>query len=44
MAQRATETFNEAVARYNEAIGQFPAILLAWLFGFQPGRGLRVRA
>lgn len=43
MAQAATEHFNEAVARYNEAIGQFPAILLAWLFGFQPARGLRAR-
>jgi LemA protein len=43
MAQAATEHFNEAVARYNQAIGQFPAILLAWLFGFQPARGLRAR-
>lgn len=43
MTQAATEHFNAAVARYNEAIGQFPAILMAWLFGFQPGRGLRGR-
>ncbi|NML48357.1 LemA family protein [Ramlibacter sp. G-1-2-2] len=42
-AQAAAEHFNEAVTRYNEAIQQFPAQLLAWLFGFQPGRGLRVR-
>jgi len=42
-AQAATEHFNEAVNRYNEAIRQFPAQLLAWLFGFQPGRGLRAR-
>ena len=27
--------FNEAVARYNAGIGQFPAVLLAWLFGFK---------
>lgn len=34
----AGEAFNGAVARYNEAIGQFPALLLARLFGFAPGR------
>jgi LemA protein len=39
-AHAATESFNAAVARYNEAIAQFPAILLAWLFGFQPARPL----
>ena len=33
--------FNHAVARYNAAIDEFPALLLAWLFGFKPGRGLR---
>ena len=43
MAQAATEHFNQAVASYNAAIGQFPAILLAWLFGFHPARGLRAR-
>lgn len=43
VAQQATENFNHAVQRYNEAITQFPAILLAWLFGFQAGRGLRVK-
>ena len=43
MAQAATEHFNNAVARYNEGITQFPALLLAWLFGFQPARGLRAR-
>ena len=44
VGQQATENFNQAVARYNAAIRQFPAVLLAWLFGFHPGRGLRVRA
>ena len=44
MALVATENFNRAVVQYNEAIAQFPATLLAWLFGFQPARGLRVRA
>ena len=34
----ASEQFNQAVARYNAAIAQFPAILLAWLFGFRAGR------
>ena len=43
MAQTATEQFNLAVTRYNEAIAQFPAVILAWLFGFQPGRGLQAR-
>lgn len=43
VAQQATENFNAAVQRYNEAITQFPAVLLAWLFGFEAGRGLRVR-
>lgn len=43
MAQSATEHFNHAVRNYNAAIGQFPAALLAWLFGFQPARGLRAR-
>ncbi|MEJ8838964.1 LemA family protein [Ramlibacter sp. AN1133] len=43
MTQAATEHFNQAVNRYNEAIAQFPAALLAWLFGFHPGRGLRAR-
>lgn len=42
-AQAATEQFNQAVNRYNDGIQQFPALLLAWLFGFQPGRGLRAR-
>jgi LemA protein len=40
----ATDQFDRAVARYNAAITQFPAVLLAWLFGFKPGRGLRQRA
>lgn len=44
MSQKATEHFNQAVGRYNDAIAQFPAVLLAWLFGFQPGRGLRVQS
>jgi LemA protein len=34
------ERFSQSVQRYNEAIAQFPAVLLAWLFGFKPGRGL----
>jgi LemA protein len=40
----ATDQFDRAVARYNDAIAQFPAFLLAWLFGFKPGRGMRQRA
>ena len=34
------ERFTQAVHRYNAAIAQFPAVLLALLFGFKPGRGL----
>ena len=44
VAKQATENFNVAVGTYNDAIRQFPAILLAWLFGFHAARGLRVRA
>jgi LemA protein len=36
----AADRFTRAVAHYNAAIGQFPAVLLAWLFGFEPGRGI----
>jgi LemA protein len=43
MTHAAIQHFNEAVNRYNEAIAQFPAVLLAWLFGFHPGRGVRAR-
>lgn len=43
MTQVAIGQFNDAVSRYNNAIGEFPAILLAWLFGFKAGRGLRAR-
>jgi LemA protein len=39
-AHAATQQFNQAVSRYNEAIAQFPAVLLAWLFGFKPARPL----
>ena len=37
---QAQELFNRAVAQYNEALAQFPAQLLAGIFGFQPGRTL----
>ncbi|HSH88380.1 MAG TPA: LemA family protein [Ramlibacter sp.] len=40
-AHAASAQFDHAVARYNEAIAQFPAVMLAWLFGFKPGRGVR---
>ncbi len=32
---KAKAQFNDAVARYNAAVAQFPAMLLAWLFGFK---------
>lgn len=31
----AGQQFNGAVAHYNQAVAQFPALLLAWLFGFK---------
>jgi len=34
------ERFSQAVARYNGAIAQFPALLLAWLFSFRAARGI----
>ncbi len=37
----ATDQFDQAIARYTQGISQFPAVLLAWLFGFRPGRGVR---
>jgi len=37
----AAERFSRAVGHYNEAIAQFPALLLAWLFGFKPGLRLQ---
>ncbi len=39
----AVALFNQAVARYNEGIAQFPAAVLAWVFGFKPGLGLDPR-
>jgi LemA protein len=42
--QAATGQFNQAVARYNAGIHQFPAVLLAWLFGFKAGQGMRSAA
>ncbi|RYG11661.1 MAG: LemA family protein [Burkholderiales bacterium] len=40
--QAAAGHFNAAVARYNLGIAQFPAVLLAWLFGFKPAQGMRL--
>ena len=39
----AVALFNQAVARYNQGIAQFPAVVLAWVFGFKPGLGLDPR-
>ena len=39
-ARAAGDHFDQAVGRYNAAIAEFPAVLLAWLFGFKPSRGL----
>ncbi len=37
-AEIARGDFNSRVVSYNEAINQFPALLLAWLFGFKPAQ------
>ena len=34
------QAFNRHIADYNDAIAQFPAAVLAWLFGFKPGHPL----
>ena len=39
-AHAAIDQFNLAVARYNRGVRQFPAALLAWLFGLRPAQGL----
>jgi LemA protein len=39
-AQAATEQFNLTVDRYNHGVRQFPAMLLARIFGFRPARPL----
>lgn len=36
--EMARADFNQAVANYNQAIGQFPALVLASLFGFRPAQ------
>lgn len=38
--EQAIRVFNDAVLHYNAAIAQFPANLLAWVFGFKAARGL----
>ena len=37
-AEMARTEFNRRVANYNQAISQFPALMLAWLFGFKPAQ------
>ena len=36
----ATTQFNNAVDLYNKAVAQFPANVLAWVFGFKQTRAL----
>lgn len=36
----ARRQYNVAVQHYNQGVGQFPASLLAWLFGMKKGRSL----
>ena len=38
--QAAVEVFNQAVVEHNQALRQFPALLLAWLVGFRSARTL----
>ncbi|MFN4119957.1 LemA family protein [Acidovorax sp.] len=38
--EQAARVFNDAVGQYNEAIAQFPASVLARVFGFKPARAL----
>lgn len=39
-SQGADKAFALAVESYNRAVRQFPASVLAWVFGFKPARGL----
>lgn len=36
----ARSDFNKSVLNYNAAIRQFPALLLAWIFGFKPAQSV----
>lgn len=38
--QATEKAFAAAVDAYNQAVGQFPAVLLAWVFGFKRARRL----
>lgn len=38
--EQAIRVFNDAVVQYNSAIAQFPASLLAWVFGFKAAHEL----
>lgn len=40
--EQAAQIFNDAVLHYNAALGQFPALMLAWAFGFTPARALSI--
>ena len=35
------QAYNDAVLNYNDAQGQFPALMVAWLFGFAPSAMLQ---
>ena len=35
------QAYNDAVLNYNDAQGQFPALVVAWLFGFAPSAMLQ---
>lgn len=37
-AEMTRTEFNRRIENYNEAIAQFPALLLAWVFGFKPAQ------
>lgn len=37
-AEMAQSEFNRQVCAYNEAIAQFPALILAWIFDFKPAQ------
>ena len=39
-AEIAQTEFKRAVENYNQAISQFPALLLVWIFGFKPAQPL----
>ncbi len=40
LAQEKLHTYNACVQTYNQAVGQIPAIFIAWIFAFDPAQSM----